>query len=217
MFLRGFCALEFNQEEEAMTQFQSVTKTLEKWKEYNKKLEYCANGDNTPSQKVLAKGQDSGLRSFSAATPTGHSLVATPEDSDSTLTSNRIEIYMGEDVDVLVAKIEDVEGQSKIGVKSSGSVESILPICALKQVMLVNFKLKKIQLKKKLERMMLMMSLQNLKNLLVVDDLGWINGSEGQDLWQNFSMDEMFSVDELLGAMNSYPLCRDSDTVQHLL
>ncbi|XP_050212297.1 dehydration-responsive element-binding protein 2B-like [Mercurialis annua] len=46
------------------------------------------------------------------------------------------------------------------------------------------------------------------------EDLNWgfENEATGADGWQNFTMDEMFSVDELLGAIENHPLDLETDS-----
>ncbi|KAJ9160390.1 hypothetical protein P3X46_025797 [Hevea brasiliensis] len=51
---------------------------------------------------------------------------------------------------------------------------------------------------------------------LSVKDYGWGNGCDGMDYLQNFKIDEMFSVDELLGTIDNNPLNLDFDSDQLL-
>lgn len=135
--------------------------------------------------------------SCSVSTPSGSSSVATPAGSDSTTTSNHSEVCADED-----AKVEPIavhvksenEGESRINPWSSSVVKS----------------------EAKHEATTKYIKSEAKDEHLDVEDHNWTDAGEiGEDFFQNFTMDEMFDVDELLGIMERNPL-QDQGLVQDL-
>uniref|UniRef100_A0A2P2IPZ7 Uncharacterized protein MANES_07G135300 n=1 Tax=Rhizophora mucronata TaxID=61149 RepID=A0A2P2IPZ7_RHIMU len=154
-------------------------------------------------------------------------LVATP-GSDSTATSSHSEVCVGEDTKERIVKIEDVEGESKIPAQPPEVIKPAMP----------NYKVKKglkdehkdvlessdhriydtrAQVKDVFRQQDTPQGQQVAKDEpLIAENYVWSNGYEGLDFWQNFSMDEMFSVDELMGAMdNNRPHANNSMGMQY--
>lgn len=159
-----------------------------------------------------------------------YSSVVTPAGSDSTTTSNHSEVCADEDSKEHIVKFGDDKGESKIKPLPFAVTEPASPCSTPKQ-----------EVKKELEdvsgsdrggipenevqdktllqeyntcvqKQKESCDLQHHKDEpLDVKDYGWDNGCEGQDYWKNFTIDEMFSVDELLGAIDSNPLGLDFD------
>lgn len=137
--------------------------------------------------------------SASAATPSGSSSVATPAGSDSTTTSNHSEVCADEDSKykpVSCVKTEN-EGESEISPWCNGAVTgdtratSVVKPEANDEVTTKRVKSEPPEVEEPLDVM----------------DYGWNEGGElGDEYLGNFSMDEMFDVDELLGLMDRNPL-----------
>lgn len=151
------------------------------------------------------------LKDFSPATTLSSSSVATPAGSDTTTMSNHSEVCAAEDVKTThqPTKIKDVDdvrleadevASANIKVKSEpkdGSVD------------LTDHECGGCQFVKPQEPGIRRDGNDESKDLM---DYSWLegNGLDG-DYLQNFSMDEMFDVDELLGAMDKNPI-GDSET-----
>ncbi|KAJ8764028.1 hypothetical protein K2173_004913 [Erythroxylum novogranatense] len=154
---------------------------------------------------------------FSSITPKDYSPVATPAGSDSTMTSNHSEICGCEDIKEHVAKIDYGEGQSQIKTEPPAMYEPALRNCALKEEVkndqeetmqgIRETEAESYPTKEEVEK-------SEACETPKAVDFGWINGHDGQDFLQDFSMDEIFSVDELLSSMDSPPLHTNFDTAQ---
>ncbi|XP_065872950.1 dehydration-responsive element-binding protein 2A-like [Euphorbia lathyris] len=125
---------------------------------------------------------------FAATTPSGYSSVATPAVSDCTTTSNHSEVCAVEETKDHdhVLKTEDGEGESNI---KPGTPKQ----------------------EAKEEQEGICNAQQDLITELL--DFGGVNSCEA---WKSFTMDEVFSVDELLGVIENHPLNVDHEGGQFL-
>ncbi|KAH7537613.1 hypothetical protein FEM48_Zijuj03G0111500 [Ziziphus jujuba var. spinosa] len=210
----------------------SVAETLARWKEYNNRLD-SGSDEGKPLRKVPAKGSKKG-DSCSVTTPSGSSSVATPAGSDSTTTSNHSEVCADEDSKVrpIAAHVKsENEGESRINpwlstdmgdtkttaahVKSENESESRSnpwPSTVMGDTKTSSV----VEPEAKDEATTKYIKSEAKDEHLDVEDYNWIDGGEiGDDFLQNFTMDEVFDVDELLGIMDRNPL-QDSGLVQDL-
>ncbi|PON79105.1 AP2/ERF transcription factor [Parasponia andersonii] len=134
-----------------------------------------------------------------AAAPSGFSSVATPAGSDSTTTSNSNlsevcaeEESKGKPVSSNV-KNESIEGESRIKPPLSPVAEVAKPVSSVKADAKADVTSQLAKAETKHEPMDT--EYQTWDNL----------GDVGEDYLQNFSMDEMFDIDELLGLMDGNP------------
>ncbi|XP_015877493.1 dehydration-responsive element-binding protein 2C [Ziziphus jujuba] len=172
--------------------------------------------------------------SCSVTTPSGSSSVATPAGSDSTTTSNHSEVCADEDSKVrpIAAHVKsENEGESRINpwlstdmgdtkttaahVKSENESESRSnpwPSTVMGDTKTSSV----VEPEAKDEATTKYIKSEAKDEHLDVEDYNWIDGGEiGDDFLQNFTMDEVFDVDELLGIMDRNPL-QDSGLVQDL-
>ncbi|KAF3433338.1 hypothetical protein FNV43_RR24440 [Rhamnella rubrinervis] len=148
---------------------------------------------NLPNISDYAPFKDSS----SVATPSGSSSAATPAGSDSTTTSNHSEVCANEDSKFKPAALDvksENEGESRISPWCNGAVtgdtitKSVVKPEAKDEVTMTHIKS------------------EAEDEPLDFLNHSWTEGYElSEDLLQNFSMDEMFDVDELLGIMDKNP------------
>ncbi|KAJ9175942.1 hypothetical protein P3X46_014441 [Hevea brasiliensis] len=174
--------------------------------------------------------------SHSAATLSSYSSVTTPAGSDSTTTSNHSEVCADEDSKEHIVKFEDDKDESKIKPQPSAVIEPVSPCSTLKQEVKNELEyfsgcdrggMPEIKVPEKNElqqnntceqKQKVICNLQqdSTDDSLNEKDYSWDNGCEEQDYWQNFRIDEMFSIDELLGDIDNSPLSREFDAGQLL-
>lgn len=137
------------------------------------------------------------VKDSSVATPSGSSSVTTPAVSDSTTTlnSNLSEVSAGEESKVKPlasgVKNESIEGESRINPPPTPADEAATPISPFKAEVKEESNPPYVKAEAKDESMD--------TEYHTWDNLGEI----GEDLLQNFSMDEMFDIEELLGLMDN--------------
>ncbi|KAF2296311.1 hypothetical protein GH714_037356 [Hevea brasiliensis] len=161
--------------------------------------------------------------SHSAATLSSYSSVTTPAGSDSTTTSNHSEVCADEDSKEHIVKFEDDKDESKIKPQPSAVIEPVSPCSTLKQEVKNELEyfsgcdrggMPEIKVPEKNElqqnntceqKQKVICNLQqdSTDDSLNEKDYSWDNGCEEQDYWQNFRIDEMFSIDELLGDIDN--------------
>ncbi|XP_002520794.2 dehydration-responsive element-binding protein 2C [Ricinus communis] len=177
-----------------------------------------------------------------ATTSGGYPSVAAPAGSDSTTTSNHSEVCVLDDTKEHVVKLGDGEGESKITPHSDPLTQTASATTSYKQEL--KSELEDVKESDRGEVPVKEVPIQNnacdLKQKgaddpqpvpkdfsLNVEEWNLLNENEGQgqDIWQNFTMDELFNVDELLGVIDNYPLdmqfdggqllCTDNNQLQH--
>ncbi|XP_028792638.1 dehydration-responsive element-binding protein 2C [Neltuma alba] len=146
------------------------------------------------------------LKNSSSATTLSSSSVATPAGSDTTTISNHSEVCAAEDVKTRhqPSKINDMDNvyleadevaSANIKVKSEPKDEPFD---------LTDQECRGCQIAKPQEHETIKDGIDESNEQM---DYSWLEGNELEgDCLQNFSMDEMFDVDELLGAMDKNPI-----------